>query len=256
MSRQLSGTEIILILERGMNLSIQPATPTAEIPSCRILETHEDEVRVRCNRSDVEKLLRDPAVALGIGIENVVAKADLHQNVDLELLRSAFEAAEYDKGRFPGLVLRLHDDAGSGTFLIFKSGRVVCPGYPSVGTLRAALLLLCARLRELGVLKAMKSSPSMEIVNLVAQVMLKGKINVEACAEDLKGIIYEPAMFPGAIYRITEPVKAAFLLFKSGKVICGGTKSEDELKAAAIALNKILIEQRLLRRALSPYIPL
>ena len=254
MSRQLSGNEMILVLERGANFSISPPPLTAETPSIRILKTSEDEVRVRCNRSDAEKLLMDPAVVLGIWIENVVATANLGQMVDLELVKASMEEAEYERERFPGLVLRLDNDSGTATFLVFKSGRVVCPGYQSVRTLRAALSLLCARLRELGALKAMETPPSVEIVNLVAQVMLKGKINVEACAEDLKGIIYEPTMFPGAIYRITEPVKAAFLLFKSGKVICGGAKNEEELKTAATALNKVLIEHRLLRRALNPHI--
>ncbi|MHA1386414.1 MAG: TATA-box-binding protein, partial [Candidatus Helarchaeota archaeon] len=41
--------------------------------------------------------------------------------------------------------------------------------------------------------------------------------------------IYEPEVFPGLIYRMTNP-KAAFLIFSSGKIVIAGAKNEDIIK--------------------------
>ena len=41
---------------------------------------------------------------------------------------------------------------------------------------------------------------------------------------------YEPEQFPGAIFRIINPTKATIILFKNGKMICAGTKTEAKVK--------------------------
>jgi transcription initiation factor TFIID TATA-box-binding protein len=40
---------------------------------------------------------------------------------------------------------------------------------------------------------------------------------------------YEPEQFPGLVYKLIE-AKATFLLFSNGKVVCTGTKSEEEAR--------------------------
>ena len=40
---------------------------------------------------------------------------------------------------------------------------------------------------------------------------------------------YEPEQFPGAILKIHEP-KSALLLFKNGKIICTGARTEADVK--------------------------
>ena len=47
---------------------------------------------------------------------------------------------------------------------------------------------------------------------------------------------YEPEIFPGCIYRLNQP-KAVLLLFKSGKIVCTGCKSEE---AVALAIETVL----------------
>jgi transcription initiation factor TFIID TATA-box-binding protein len=47
----------------------------------------------------------------------------------------------------------------------------------------------------------------------------------------LEGADYNPEQFPGLIYRMKDP-KAATLLFSSGKVVCTGAKSREQVKAA------------------------
>jgi transcription initiation factor TFIID TATA-box-binding protein len=47
----------------------------------------------------------------------------------------------------------------------------------------------------------------------------------------LENTEYEPEQFPGLVYKLPE-LKATFLLFSNGKVVCTGTKSEEEVNRA------------------------
>jgi transcription initiation factor TFIID TATA-box-binding protein len=62
------------------------------------------------------------------------------------------------------------------------------------------------------------------IENVVASTSLGAKLDLEKIARALDGAEYEPAEFPGLIYRLKQP-KTAILLFQSGKVVCTGGKS-------------------------------
>jgi len=42
---------------------------------------------------------------------------------------------------------------------------------------------------------------------------------------------YEPEQFPGLVYRMFEP-KVVLLLFGSGKVVCTGGKTPQDIEAA------------------------
>ncbi len=56
----------------------------------------------------------------------------------------------------------------------------------------------------------------------------------------MDGADYEPEQFPGLIYRLKEP-KTATLLFRSGKVVCTGAKSLDQVK---LAIDKVTTQIR------------
>ena len=70
-----------------------------------------------------------------------------------------------------------------------------------------------------------------KIVNIVGTSQIGENIDLHSLAMSLEGAEYEPEQFPGLVYRIKEP-KAAFLIFKSGKVVCTGTKSAAEAQLA------------------------
>ena len=70
-----------------------------------------------------------------------------------------------------------------------------------------------------------------EIVNIVGTSKIGEDFDLHSLALNLEGAEYEPEQFPGLIYHIQEP-KAAFLIFKSGKVVCTGTRSAKEAQAA------------------------
>lgn len=74
-----------------------------------------------------------------------------------------------------------------------------------------------------------------KIVNMVGVSKIGDDFDLNTLAMNLEGADYEPQQFPGLIYKIQEP-KAAFLIFKSGKVVCTGTRS---LTYAQTALNRM-----------------
>ncbi|MCJ2564147.1 MAG: TATA-box-binding protein [Candidatus Thermoplasmatota archaeon] len=70
-----------------------------------------------------------------------------------------------------------------------------------------------------------------KIENVVASTSLGEELDLQAIALALTGSEYEPEQFPGLIYRLKEP-KTATLLFRSGKVVCTGAKSLDDVHKA------------------------
>ena len=78
---------------------------------------------------------------------------------------------------------------------------------------------------------------NIRIENVVASTSLGGELDLRAIALPLKGAEYEPEQFPGLIYRLKEP-KTATLLFRSGKVVCTGAKSLNDVKTAISKVSK------------------
>ena len=75
------------------------------------------------------------------------------------------------------------------------------------------------------------SLANIKIENVVASTSLGEELDLQAIARVLGGAEYEPEQFPGLIFRLKEP-KTAILLFRSGKVVCTGAKSLENVKTA------------------------
>ena len=88
------------------------------------------------------------------------------------------------------------------------------------------------KIKESGV-KVPKKYP-IKVENIVASTKIKADLNLEDIAFSLENAEYEPEQFPGLVYRISDP-RVAFLLFSSGKIICTGAHSIDDIHRA---LNK------------------
>ncbi|MEM3399481.1 MAG: hypothetical protein QXP42_01485 [Candidatus Micrarchaeia archaeon] len=73
--------------------------------------------------------------------------------------------------------------------------------------------------------------PVFKIENIVASANFGVELDLYAIAMKVKDVEYEPEQFPGAILKLREP-RASLLLFKNGKIICTGSKSEAEVKRA------------------------
>ena len=72
---------------------------------------------------------------------------------------------------------------------------------------------------------------SIEIQNVVASTGIGQELDLEALATDLPGADFNPDNFPGLVYRTQEP-KAAALIFRSGKIVCTGAKSINDVHEA------------------------
>lgn len=69
---------------------------------------------------------------------------------------------------------------------------------------------------------------SFKVENIVASANLMVELDLFNIAMDVDNVEYEPEQFPGAIMRLKE-LGTTLLLFKNGKVICSGAKSEKQI---------------------------
>jgi len=79
-----------------------------------------------------------------------------------------------------------------------------------------------------------------QVVNVVGVSKIGNDFDLNSMAMSLEGAEYEPEQFPGLIYKIKDP-KAAFLIFKSAKIVCTGTKSAMEAQKALDTLMSRLL---------------
>ena len=174
-------------------------------------------------------------------IVNVVAVAFLDHKIDLLAILKTFVNAEYQPHRFPGLVLRLRRPRT--TTLIFRTGKMVCTGAKSERMARSAVRKVVRELRKAGII--ILGRPEIVIQNVVATSDIGGRIDLEAAADVMENVMYEPEQFPGAIYRMEEP-KVVMLLFSSGKIVITGGKREEQVHEAADKILAILMDNKLL----------
>jgi transcription initiation factor TFIID TATA-box-binding protein len=177
-----------------------------------------------------------------INIENVVATATLHQNIDLTSIVRVFPSVQYRPEEFPGLVYRLRKPKTA--TLIFGSGKMVCTGAKSERQARKAVIKVVDELKRNGIV--ILSKPEIQIQNIVASVGLGGYIDLEKLTYSLKRTMYEPEQFPGLIYRMDDP-KVVILVFTSGKLVCTGAKKVTEVHRAVTKLRETLEEKILIK---------
>ena len=176
-----------------------------------------------------------------ITIQNVVASANLHQRIDLNAIVASFKDVEYKPKDFPGLVFRLKKPKTA--LLIFSSGKMVCTGAKSEKAAIRAVKSVVKKLKKAGIV--IKGKPDIKIQNIVASGDLHGEIDLERAQLELEDTMYEPEQFPGLIYRMKDP-KVVILLFASGKLVCTGGKSEEQVHEAVKKLHTILEEKGLI----------
>ena len=79
---------------------------------------------------------------------------------------------------------------------------------------------------------------SIKIQNVVASVTFNQKFDLNAIVRGNPLVEYRPETFPGLVFRLKKP-KTAILIFRTGKMVCTGAKSEKEAKKA---VNKVVKE--------------
>ena len=82
----------------------------------------------------------------------------------------------------------------------------------------------------------LEKEPIIKIENVVASASLGHGIDLQAVVEMFPVVEYRPKVFPGLVFRTKKP-RTANLIFRTGKMVCTGAKSEKE---AIRAIKKIV----------------
>ncbi len=174
-----------------------------------------------------------------IKVVNIVVSSSLGHDIPLEKMAAALSNTEYNPEQFPGLVIRIKEPKTSA--LIFSSGKIVCTGARSMDKVEESIKKIIKSLEKINIKITIK--PEIKIQNIVASGTVGMDLNLNTLAMKLDNTEYEPEQFPGLVYKLPE-AKATFLLFSNGKVVCTGTKSEEEVNAA---LDKLIVNLKKVR---------
>ena len=174
-------------------------------------------------------------------IENIVASAELGLELDLYTIAFKIHDVEYEPEQFPGAILKLKEPKTS--LLLFKNGKIICAGGKNEKDVAAAIEKTLKMLTTFSKTAPPKNfKPKFTVQNIVASAEFSVELDLYTIASEVPDVEYEPEQFPGAILKFKEP-KTSLLLFKNGKIICTGGRSEADVVAA---LNKAA-------RLLEPY---
>lgn len=175
-----------------------------------------------------------------IEVVNIVVSSSLGHDIPLEKMAATLPNTEYNPEQFPGLVIRIKDPKTSA--LIFSSGKIVCTGARSMDKVKESIKKIIKALEKINV--KIKIEPEINIQNIVAAGSIGMDLNLNILAMKLDNTEYEPEQFPGLVYKLPEQ-KATFLLFSNGKIVCTGTKSEEEVHRA---LDKLIENLKKVRK--------
>ena len=84
-----------------------------------------------------------------------------------------------------------------------------------------------------------KTKPIINIQNVVATASLNQKVDLNAIVKGNPGTEYHPERFPGLVFRLKKP-KTGTLIFRTGKMVCTGARTEAESRKAIMKVVKEL----------------
>jgi len=158
-------------------------------------------------------------------LQNVVATFFLGvDRIDLRRLAQVYPFVEYNPSKFAAATVRIREPRT--TALIFASGKMVCTG---AKTEQAARLASRKYVRVLQRFNVPVSFCDFEIQNIVASAYLGRTMRLMELSQQFGPYVsYEPDLFPGLVFRTTNP-KLVFLIFRSGKVVITGAKNRTDI---------------------------
>ncbi len=168
-------------------------------------------------------------------IQNIVATTSLGKEIPLTKLAKTIITTTYNPETFPGLILRVKKPKSA--VLVFASGNLVCTGTKSVLQVKQVIEQVIKTLRKINI--KVTGKPKITVQNIVASGSINMSLNLNYLALELENTEYEPEQFPGLVYKLIEP-NATFLLFSNGKLVCTGTKNNQQLEDSMKQLIKTL----------------
>ncbi len=173
---------------------------------------------------------------------NVVASFRLDRRMKLSRIYQVYGSISVWEDRVfrkKVLVIRIVDPKMS--LLIYETGKVICTGAMSLKDALQSGDLLVSMLREKGICVGLKDPPV--VYNIVAVASYSREVDLDALVMSLEGVEYEPEQFPGASLCLRDfmpDLKASFLVFRTGRVVCLGCTDEEEVLDAVSKLFDIL----------------
>lgn len=174
-----------------------------------------------------KQTVREKKEEVSIKVVNIVISSSLEQDIPLEKMAATLSNTEYNPEQFPGLVIRIKEPKTSA--LIFSSGKIVCTGARSLEEVDRSIEKIIKSLKKINI--DIKIKPKVTVQNIVAAGNIGMDLNLNSLAIKLPNTEYEPEQFPGLVYKL-RGTRATFLLFTNGKIVCTGTKTEDEVYKA------------------------
>ena len=172
-----------------------------------------------------------------IKVHNVVASLKVGDKIPLVRLVEYVDSVEYEPDQFPGLVLRLDDPKSAA--LVFSNGKVISTGTKSAQQAGEAVNKLLDIFKDLSI-PVLNNQYTID--NVVASTHVGKGLNLTKIAFSLDNTEYDPQQFPGLVMRLSEleDKGIVFILFRTGKVIGTGAKSEESIiKAFEVLYNKL-----------------
>ena len=161
------------------------------------------------------------------------------EEINLQRLASLFPFTSYDRKRFAAITIRLANPHC--TCLLFGSGKLVITGSTSFHACLIASQTITELLRQVNPRERFEVI-SCTIQNIVAHVELQPnqRIDLEAVYEKYcEHSTYQKSIFPGLVLRPPEsPI--VLLIFKSGRIVCTGGKSYNDIYFGFMKMFKVL----------------
>lgn len=172
-------------------------------------------------KEEGEQLLINPDL---IEVENLVFTCNLNHMVNLRYVSSRLKGrAGFNPKKFAAVIIRFSDPKIA--VLVFSPGKMVCTGSKTQNQAIYIINYVVDWLKEIGYTRIFIES--FKIQNTVCTARLGIPIDCDSLASEKSGECnYEPDLFPGVVMRY-EPIRpVTALIFKSGKIVLTGAKSE------------------------------
>jgi len=170
-------------------------------------------------------------------VQNMVATTKIGEEFDLAKIAEILVESDYDRQRFPGLIFHIDDPKTA--VLLFRTGKVTCTGAKKEEMIHKSVGTVVEMISNAGF--EVEKDFVITVQNIVATTDMKSNFNLTnlAMSLNLENVEYEPEVFPGLVYRNPVP-KAVMLVFGTGKIVCTGAKTLEDVEAAVRCLKEEL----------------
>lgn len=160
-------------------------------------------------------------------VVNIVASIFLNQILDLKDIHKHIERTNYNPRKYHSVVYRPIEVKS--TILIAKSGTIIFSGANCLQDIQMAKNLVIDKLNKIGL--NLSGDYPLKVVNMVGVADLGMQIDLIKVVSSmgLESVEYEPESFPSVIYRFSNS-NVSLLIFRTGKLVMSGAKSQSELQ--------------------------